>query len=291
MKAPTEKCNDTIQILVTRACRRQCSNCTQLLPFRQDTLHMSLDCFREAVRSLKGWAGIVGIFGGNPCIHPQFDEICRILSEEVPDQGHRGIWTDDLCGQGELIRETFYPHARFNLNPHANKEAAAEIRKWLPGKMIRNSDRQPSWHSAILVDWRDMGMTRNEWIAAREECDLNRNWSAAIVEHAGRPYAYFCEVAAAIDGVRGANNGILAEPGWWRKGMQAFRYQVERCCDAGCGVPLRIKGHIDHESVYDVSESWQQILPIPKGRIALAGHDGMPSARCRESTDYMRLRS
>jgi len=289
MKAPTEKRNDTIQILVTRACRRSCSNCTQLLPFRQDTLHMSLDCFRDAVRSLKGWPGIVGIFGGNPCLHPHFAEICRTLREEVPDQGHRGIWTDDLCGRGDLVREIFYPHGRFNLNPHADEKAAAEIQNCLPGKLIRNSNKQASWHSGIVVNWRDMGLTMNEWITAREQCDLNHNWSAAIVEHAGRPYAYFCEVAAAIDGVRGVNNGILAEPGWWRKGMQAFRHQVERCCDAGCGIPLRIKGHLDHEGVYDLSQSWHRILPIPRGRIRLAVHDNMP-ARCRESTDYMRLR-
>src|SRR5678815_5557545 len=148
MKAMTDKSNDTIQVIVTTACNLfNCSNCTQLLPFRKDATHMSPEVFREAVHSLRDWPGIVGIFGGNPCSHPKFPELMKILVEEIPDQKHRGLWSNNLMGHGALVREVFYPHGRFNLNAHAVNQAAKQIEQFLPGKLIRSSGHQLSWHS------------------------------------------------------------------------------------------------------------------------------------------------
>ena len=291
LKAPTDKTNDTIQIIVTRACDLfNCSNCTQLLPFRKDPMHMSLECFRLACQSIADWPGIVGIFGGNPCVHPQFEALMEILVEEIPDQKHRGLWSNNLMKHGALVQQVFYPNGRFNLNAHAVPEAAAEIERWLPGRLIRNSGTQEAWHSAMLVDWADMGLTYEQWADKREHCDINTKWSAAIAERDGKPYAYFCEVAAAIDGVRDANHGLYAFPGWWRLKMAAFGKQVAGCCDKGCAVPLRIRGHLDREDVYDVSRSWLPATAAPRGKIKTELHEELPKDRCKETTDYMRQR-
>jgi hypothetical protein len=280
--------NDTIQIIITRACDIfTCTNCTQLLPFRSDALHMSTECFRNALRSLADWPGIVGIFGGNPCCHPRFAELMKILMEEIPVQRHRGIWTNNLLKHGALVREVFYPHGRFNLNAHADPAAAADIERWLPGKLIPKTDRDPAWHAAMLADYRDFGMSEEQWIAAREACDINQKWSAAIAERDGQPYAYFCEVAASLDGVRGENHGIPANPGWWQSRMDTYKHQVRECCDRGCGVPLRFRGHLDRAATYDVSASWQGVLTPPRGDI----HINMiqpHASHCQDAADYMK---
>lgn len=291
MKAPTDKRNDTIQIIVTTACDLfTCSNCTQLLPFRRDYRHMSVECFREAVRSVKDWPGVVGLFGGNPCAHPYFETLCEILEGEIPQQRRRGLWANSLRGHGRTVRRVFYPAGRFNLNAHGEAEAAAEIDAWLPGKLIKGSDRRASWHAGILLDRRDFGIPEKEWIAARENCDVNLNWSSAIAERDGKPYAYFCEIAASIDGIRGENHGVPALPGWWRRKMPAFEEQVRQCCDRGCGVPLRRLGHMDRDDVYDHTVSWVETVEKYRGKISLEMHGHIPEA-CAEATDYMRCRT
>lgn len=296
MIAPTEKTNDTIQIVISRSCDLfWCSNCTQLLPFRTDTVHMAPDVFRAALRSLEGWPGIRGVFGGNPCVHPKFRELMAILVEEVPDQAKRGIWTNDLREHGELVRQVFYPRGRFNLNAHANPEAAAAIDHYLPGRLIPSSRHRASWHAPILLDWHDLGLTVDEWIGAREACDINRTWSAAIFERDGAPFAYFCEVAGALDGVRGTNHGIPAVPGWWRFGMDRFAGQVAGCCDVGCGVPLRRLGHLDTDQTYDYSAAF---IPLVGGKLAKSPHltgvlhaDLEATPATDRPTDYQALRS
>lgn len=293
MKAPTEKANDTIQILVTRSCNEfTCSNCTQLLPFRTDTLHMSVDVFRQALRSLKGWPGIRGVFGGNPCSHPKFADLMQVLVEEVPNQKQRGIWTNNLMKHGALVREVLYPHGRFNLNAHCDEKSAAEIDRWLPGRLIPTSRDRPSWHSPILLDWRDMGLSEAEWVAQREACDINQTWSAAILERDGQPYAYFCEVAGALDGIRGTNHGIPAVEGWWRGSIASFGDQVSKCCDAGCGVPLRQLGHLDTDRVYDYSSAFIPLVDgkLKPGKVSGVLH-GELATETQRPTDYQGLRS
>lgn len=295
MLAPIDKLNsrvnDIIQIVITTACTLRCSNCTQLLPFRQDYRHMSLDCFRLAVESLIEWPGVIGIFGGNPCNHPKFPEICEILCEVVPDQRRRGLWSNDLLGHGEIAKKTFFPDGRFNLNAHAIKGAAAGIMEHLPGKIIQNSMYQQAEHAAILTNYRDLGITPAEWATRREGCDINQKWSAAIVERDHLPYAYFCEVAAALDGVRGLNSGIPAVTGWWRRSIETegFQNQIRTCCDAGCGVPLKFKGHQDNAETYDITPSWAEILPQQK-QVTVECHTTIPGT-VKETTDYMKARS
>lgn len=279
--------NDTIQLIVTRACDLRCSNCTQLVSVRRDEpKHMSPKVFREALRSLKGWPGIRGLFGGNPCISPHFPELCEILMEEVPDQRQRGLWSNRLLGHGAVVRQTFYPNARWNLNVHGSNKAADEIRHWLPGVEILG-ETNASWHSPILMSWKDMGLSEEAWIAKRENCDVNQRWSAGIAERDGQPMAYFCEIAAALDAIRGENHGILAEPGWWKRPIADFDAQIKGCCDRGCGVPLKFKGHLDHDETYDMSASMIQITSKIKGGPAMIVHAIAPETT-GIATDYQR---
>jgi hypothetical protein len=145
----------------------------------------------------------------------------------------------------------------------------------------------------MLVDWRDMGLTEAEWILARESCDINQTWSAGIFERDGQAFAYFCEVAGALDGIRGENHGIPAVEGWWRWSMGPFAHQVRNCCDVGCGVPLRQLGHKDIENVYDYSTSFIPLVEgkLKPGKVSGQLHDGPVSSLTQRVTDYQGLRS
>ena len=284
--------NDTIQIVVTTSCDLfTCSNCTQLLPFRKDYRHMSVRCFIKALESVQDWLGVVGLFGGNPCTHPRFKTLCLIMTHMIPEQRRRGLWSNNLMGHGSVVRDTFYPDGRFNLNVHGNPDAAKEMDEWVPGRVIPSSVRSPAWHSPILLNHADFDMPHEEWVSLREHCDINQKWSAAIVERDGEPYVYFCEVAAALDGIRGENHGLPATPGWWEAPIETYRHQIVGCCDHGCGVPLRARGHLDNADTYDISKSFVPLLHRGRGILNLRQHRTRPAEIVEETTDYMRLRT
>lgn len=297
MKTPADKIrpdalhqNDIIQIIVTTSCDiLTCSSCTQLLVYRKDARFMDIGVFRTAVQSLRDWPGVVALFGGNPCSHPHFDDLCAILEEEVPEQRRRGLWTNNLLGNGEVARRTFWPHGRFNLNVHQSSKAADEMREWLPGITILG-EHTASWHSPILMNWEDMGLTQAQWIAARENCDVNQRWSAGIAQRGRDAYGYFCEIAAALDGIRGENHGLLARPGWWKLPISVFDEQIRQCCDRGCGIPLKYRGHLDNAETYDVSKTFVPITQSARlsAKVKQMLHESPPESTAI-ATDYQRL--
>lgn len=295
MIAPYEKLkkggNDTIQIVASTSCDIfTCSNCTQLLPYRTDYRHMTLSCVEKALKSLVDWPGVVGLFGGNPCVHPEFEAICLLMEKLIHPQSRRGLWSNHLMGHGSLIRRVFYPDGRFNLNVHCDVEAAKEMGDWVPGRVIHSSVREKAWHAPILMSHKDLGVSEADWVTAREDCDINQKWSAAIVEREGKPYAYFCEVAAALDGIKGTNHGVPLHYQWWQATMAQFQGQVTGCCDQGCGVPLRYKGHQDSDSVYDITEAFIPYTTLSKA-VTREVHRKPPKDHAIEATDYMRLRT
>ena len=72
-----------ICIDVTNKCDLACSNYTRLLENQDAYWDMTPENFRLALKSLKGYGGIIAMIGGNPCMHPKFDELCQIFVEET----------------------------------------------------------------------------------------------------------------------------------------------------------------------------------------------------------------
>ena len=80
----------TIQIEVTNACNLACSNCTRFVGHHPKPYYMDLDVVRAAIESLDGFQNCIGLMGGEPTIHPQFSDICRMFKEMIPDAKRRG---------------------------------------------------------------------------------------------------------------------------------------------------------------------------------------------------------
>lgn len=290
-----------IQVMVTRACDLACHHCTQGSNLAGKPVIMTPDEFDQALASLEGYWGVVGMFGGNPATHPQFDTLCEIMRARVPFQ-QRGLWCNNLRGKGAVARITFNP-AHSNINVHLDSDAAAEFRRdWPESAPYVRGESEDSVHGPPFVAMRDVIPDEAERWALIGNCDINKHWSAALGVVPGRGLrAFFCEIAYAQAALHATNldwcgtgepmpdTGLQPVPGWWRRPLADFESQVRTHCHA-CGIPLRRQGqaavHGEHE---EFSETHQHIAR-PKVRdrpmqlVQIAWPDPVTS---RPATEYL----
>jgi len=243
MRSPKDM--SIICVDVTNKCDLHCSNCTRLLENQTEFWDMTPDNFRLALRSLKGFTGVIAMIGGNPCVHKNFPDLCRIFVEEIPVKRQRGLWTNNAFKYQELIKESF---GFFNLNPHNSEHGLASLKKLK--ELIPEVDyfKGHSHHAPLLTAMRDLYPDQGDMWELIQTCDINRDWSATLIQNKGELRAYFCEVAASFDLARGEDHGYKVTEGWWNRSISEFSSQVKHFCP-GCGVPARLKGHLDHEGI------------------------------------------
>lgn len=253
-----------IQIWVTRACDKACFGCTQGSNLGGKPGMITPEQFETCVKSLDGYFGVVGMFGGNPAVHPKFGELCEILRAHVPRE-QRGLWCNNPMGKGPIMRDTFNP-AVSNLNVHLDREAYDEFKRDWP-ECNPCGLKEDSRHSPVYVAMQDIIPDESERWELISNCDINKHWSAMLGVFRGEPRAWFCEIAGAQAMLHQHNpdypdTGLPGEPGWWRRPMQDFAAQVRHHCH-GCGVPLRGRGELacasDETGVEQVSETHRDI--------------------------------
>ena len=252
-----------ICIDVTNKCDLACSNCTRLLENQDSHWDMTPENFRAALRSLKGYWGVIAMIGGNPCMHPKFKELCEIFVEEVPNRMQRGLWTNNFFKHKDLCVETF---GTFNLNSHGAERAEGPLEELAQAARQRGglvwNYKGNSQHAPILTAIKDLYPESTMWQMITE-CDINREWSASIVQVNGDIRAYFCEVAASFDLARGEDHGHPVVEGWWKQGIEDFADQIGHFCP-GCGVAAKQKPVLDSEEVDCVTESNLDLMKKPK---------------------------
>lgn len=241
-----------IQIDVTNACNRRCSNCTRLLGHVRTPFHMAPETFEQAVLALKdfpaqsepdlhGRRKVIGIMGGEPLLHPQFGELVDIMCAHVP-RPHRGLWTgvpwqatkhrlavEKLLGREPSILARYVPGERngyLNYNPH---KARVE-------------------HQPVLVASADVVPDRAQRDRLIDACWVQNQWAGAITPKG----FFFCEVAAAFDMVFGGPGGFAITPECWRFDIGDYFAQIQRWCPR-CGMPLPMQGRLDSEGIDDIS--------------------------------------
>lgn len=222
---PLEKMKH-IQIDITNACVNRCSNCTRLIGHHKKPFFMDMATFEKAVDSLIDFPGVVGMIGGEPLLHPDFEKMARYLEKKIVDKSRRGLWSTVPEGNkyGDLINEVFGVQY---FNDHS----------------VDNIMHQP-----ILVASQEIISDREKMWALIENCWVQTLWSASITPKG----AYFCEVAAAFDMLFDGNRGWPIEPGWWKRTPEYFGEQKEYWCPkCGCAIPLKRRSSTDE--IDDVS--------------------------------------
>ena len=283
-----------LQIWVTRACDKACFNCTQGSNLGGKPGMMTPEQYREAVASLEGYFGIVGMFGGNPAIHPKFAELCQILRESWVPVEQRGLWCNHPKGKGAICRETFSPKYS-NLNVHLDREAAEEFaRDWPEAAPYVKGLDGDSRHSPVYVAMQDVIEDEAERWRLIAGCDINKYWSAMIGVFRGELRGWFCEIAGAQAMLHQhdpdyPDTGVKIEPGWWRQGIEAYADQIAYHCHR-CGVPLR--GHGDLAiggKLEQVSETHADIYqPKIRGReVEVVTSLDQLGDRLGKATDYI----
>jgi len=167
-----------------------------------------------------------------------------------------------------VIEQTF---GALNLNPH-NMERANDKLKDLHDVMIKQKGFHGGYyvgnshHAPLLTAVKDLYPEKEMWDKI-SRCDINKDWSASIIENKGALRAYFCEVAASFDLARGEDHGHPVVLDWWKKPISAFSDQVKHFC-TGCGVPARLRGNMDNEEIDTYTKSNADIAQksLAKGR-------------------------
>lgn len=256
-RRPGKYRDGVIQIWITRACDKACFGCTQGSNLGGRPGFITPDQLEVALKSLQGYFGVAGCFGGNPALHPEFEKVCALFTKYIPYE-QRGIWCNHPKGHGTLMRKTFNP-AVSNINVHLDKEAAAEFHHdWPEVRVVGlNSDSRHSPPYVAMKDVIDDESKRWELIS---DCDINKHWSAMIGVFRNQVRAWFCEIAGAQamlhqDEPDYPDTGLdpakiyLADghdgpkSSWWQLPMFAFASQVKKHCH-DCGVPIRGYGEL-----------------------------------------------
>lgn len=250
MKSPRDRRScwrgGILQVMLGSPCNLACTHCTQISNVARKAGFMTPEQAEIAFHSLAGYWGVVGIFGGSPTLSPHFGEICAIARRHFPRE-QLGVWTNALHGKGATCRETFNP-AVSNLNLHTVRDEVPEFeRDWPEAVPFLKGLDGDSRHSPPFVAMQDMeDMTDAERWDLVGGCDVNQKWSALVGVVRGEVRGYFCELAYAQAVLHEHDEswpmlGVEAVPGWWDRGMDAFRDQVNFHCMA-CGHPLRGAG-------------------------------------------------
>lgn len=201
-----------IQIEATNLCNKSCSNCTRFCGhYSKDKIFFAnLDDIEAALISLKDYPVVVGLIGGEPTLHPKFEEIARLYQKHRP-RSKCGLWSNTTTKEfnfyRSLINEVFDTQ---NLNDHTKGVI----------------------HTPMLVSADSLSSNEEEKEKFYENCWVQMTWSATVTPKG----AYFCEVAGMLSYLFDGPDGIDVKkhPDWWKWPINAYRDQINWACHK-CG--------------------------------------------------------
>jgi hypothetical protein len=254
MRSPKDM--QVIQIDITNACHHRCSNCTRFCGHHVKPFFMDFETFKRAVDSLQGFAGVVGIIGGEPTLHPEFRRFAEYFRE------HFG--NDDLSARMTAPTENFLDHVTHSNSYATRRGLWSSVSKQYYehfetiqdtfSLQLLNDHNGPGTHQPLMVTRAELGIPDEEWLPLRDACWVQNMWSASITPKG----AFFCEVAAAMDATLDGPGGWEIEPGWWQRTPAEFGDQLKWC--ELCSAPLAMPKRRATDEVDDISPRWRQML-------------------------------
>jgi hypothetical protein len=232
--------NDTIQIEITNHCHKRCANCTRFVGHVQKQYHMDFDTFKHAVDSLVGFPHMVGIMGGEPLLHPEFERFCEYALSKIP-RIQLGLWSAFPEGH-ESYRET--------------------ICKTFGNILLNDHTRADIMHHPFLVAIEEVVQDKGKMWNKINKCWAQESWSPSINPHG----AYFCEMAAAFamlfEGTVNFMPGWPIESRWWERIPKDYTAQMEWFCPL-CGGAAQLKRRSSLDKFDDISPlNLKRLKPI-----------------------------
>ncbi|MFQ5353468.1 MAG: radical SAM protein [Thermodesulfobacteriota bacterium] len=235
-----------IQIELTNACHLSCANCTRMVGHHARPFMMDLKTVERAIMSLEGYAGHIGLMGGEPALHPRFSEVLELLRRLIPEKERRELWTAGYKWDeyGEIIHETFdVEYIAYN----------------------DHSDPEVGWHQPLLIAIDEVVEDKKLMWKLIENCWVQQRWSASMTTKG----AFFCEVAAAMDHLFDGPGGWPLEKGWWKRTPEDedFKEQVRRycpSCSACLPMPMIPNNHVDRDWISPENAKRLETVRSPK---------------------------
>jgi len=213
------------QIELTNACTKACVYCTRYVQHvrRDQQFYMDLLTLRKALESLEDWPNRIGIIGGEPTLHPQFEEVCQVLREYYPPEKF-GLWSSGgrrFDRFRQVISDTF---GFISYNEHNQHQQ--DVCKHQP-------------LTVAISDVIDDPVLRRSLI---NDCWVQKKWCPSISPKG----TFFCEIGCSLDVVLDGPGGWPIEKGWWKRTPEDFEDQIERYCQqCGMCVPLERELAVD----------------------------------------------
>ena len=213
-------------IEVTNFCKKSCIYCSRWTRHLRDDQYFymtlpEIDFALEILmpkqrKSATTWPNRIGIMGGEPTLHPEFEKICELLLKRGPKERY-GLWTyggKHFDEYRSLIDRTF---GMLAYNEHNEKQ-------------LQTCKHQPAT-VAIGEVIKDDAL-RERLI---DNCWVQLNWCPSIAQSK----AHFCEVAYGIDRLFELDSGWELDYNWFLKDPGEFDDQVNACCHlCGMAVPM-----------------------------------------------------
>ncbi|MBP3421798.1 MAG: hypothetical protein J6K37_05960 [Lachnospiraceae bacterium] len=275
MRSPADM--QTIQIDITNACNKRCSNCTRFCGNHKKSFFMNFDTFKRAIDSLEGYNGVIGIMGGEPTLHPEFERFVSYIRDKFGEyRGDNRLIYPQKEFIKEIRRREFESHVyRKGEDGTGNNRACGNFKMYGPGlwsnmgatyrqyyELIQDSFNvqflndhiNASYHQPGLFARKDLEIADDEWIKLRDKCWIQNEWSATITPKG----AFFCEIAGALDMLFDGPGGWKIEPGWWKRKPEEFGEQLHWC--ELCGFALNTFMRDAEEEMDDVSPTLYNML-------------------------------
>nr|WP_312577415.1 hypothetical protein [Sedimentibacter sp.] len=254
MRTPLQAGKLTIDI--TNACIHECSNCTRFCGHFKKPFYMDFDTFKRAVDSLEEFEGFILIMGGEPTLHPQFEQFVEYAFKKSPMNYNLNSGRKP---QRHFIsyREQCTSFGKYALN----KKKGLNLLTCLPKNYNRyfelihdcfshqqpNDHSVPSMHQPILISRKELKIPNDKWVELRDNCWLQNQWCASITPKG----AFFCEVAAAMDMLFDGPGGWPIEKGWWKRTPKDYDDQLHWC--ELCSMPVFDVGRYSNDEIDDIS--------------------------------------
>jgi hypothetical protein len=284
MRSPSKM--TIIEIDITNACDKRCSNCTRLCGHHKKPYFMDFDTFKRTVDSLDGYEGIRSIMGGEPTLHPEFERFIRYLGSKYPprfkdNEVNPLVWPQkefikaiqrvefdnyQLLDEGERL--WIVGAGMFSNMGNTYRKYYELCNDILPFQGL-NDHMNPIYHQSALITRKELGIPDDEWFKLRDKCWIQNEWSAGVTPKG----AFFCEVAGVLDMLLDGPGGWPIEPGWWKREPKDFGDQLHWC--ELCGFALDTFTRDSAEEVDDISPEWYERLQaldsskIKSGRVNL----------------------